>query len=122
MNKQHHFKNPDIIKNRMEKRKQNSDKMNEFYLNIDNTYFIERDNYNIILSKKCIADKTGNEYIQVVGFYSNIGESIFKKLEELNVNRESIEHLKEKSKNIETEYNDGDLNINLKNNFTCDKR
>ena len=114
-----HLSKPETVEKRQQKRAENRKELQNFFVHINDTLRVTRDNYNIVLISKRKAD-SGKQYAHPEGFFS-LPESVVKKAKEKGATDAEIETYLKKIKGIETSYDFGDLVMTLPDNFKTDE-
>jgi hypothetical protein len=116
-----YFKNPENSKKRLEKRLESRKELISFFIKINNVLSVSRDSYNVILMLKIKAE-SGKYYYQSY-FYSYLNSpTIIKKMKELGAKDAEIAVYIKKIKDIQVSYKDGDLILDLPEDFKADER
>jgi hypothetical protein len=91
-----------------------------FNIQIDPTYSVSIDNYNIILTEKCIAHKTGVPYFISAGYFATF-KYVAKFLGD-EVEKKDIDNYLERTKNFKISYDEGKMIVKYPNGFKFDKK
>jgi hypothetical protein len=109
---------PTVIEKRIQKRAENRKEMNGFFVYINDTLRVARDNYNVILFSKRKAD-SGRMYAFPEGYFST-PEAVVTKAKERGATEKEITAYLERVKGIKVTFDFGDLVMTLPETFKPD--
>lgn len=118
MPKGSHLADAETIEKRLQKRAENRKELQSFFVHINDTLRVTRDNYNVIIISKRKAD-SGRQYAHPEGYYS-FPESVVEKAKENGATEEEIAIYLKRIKGIKVKFDDGDMTMTLPKDFQAD--
>ena len=116
-----YFRNPENSKKRLEKRMESRKELTSFFIRINDVLSVSRDNYNVILMLKIKAESS--KYYYQSYFYSYLNSpTLIKKMKELGAKDTEIAAYIKRIKDIKVSYTDGDLILDIPEDFKADER
>jgi hypothetical protein len=113
-----HLANAETVEKRLQKRAENRKELQNFFIHINDTLRVTRDNYNVIILSKRRTD-SGTQYAHPEGYYS-LPESVVSIAKEKGATEQEISSYLSKIKGIKVKFDDGDLVMVLPKNFKAD--
>jgi len=110
--------NPNLADARKGRKKKVDD---PFYIKVDDVFRISRDKYNIIISKKFVAEDSGNVYEMSYKFYDTF-DGVSSQLQVEDISQENIVRFKERVKDFVVKHKVGKIVITYPPSFQFDPK
>jgi hypothetical protein len=114
-----HLAKAETVEKRLQKRAENKKELQGFFIHLNDTLRVTRDNYNIVLFSKR-KPESGRQYAHPEGYYSSPKEVVKKAKEQGATDTEIATYLK-RIEGIKVTYDFGDLVMSIPKTFKPDE-